>query len=156
MVCIWPGFAMEMTPPQLHIHFEVLLSAGKLPTITVGDPGAQGAAMTGVQGAGVNSTGGGRLVAGLATLLHIPKGGILAIGLLSIMVAIGLEETIAVVCELTMRVPGAVPKEHIIFALIHTHIPKSFASVSFYFSGAGPMKRFLGPGSKSPPPCCPR
>ena len=37
------------------MHLHVLFSAGFPPTNTVGDPGAQGAAITGVQGIGVNT-----------------------------------------------------------------------------------------------------
>ena len=56
--------------------------------------GAQGAVITGTQGAGANITGGGFTVAGLAGQLHLPKGGIFPTGLQSRMVAAGLEATV--------------------------------------------------------------
>lgn len=83
--------------------------------------GAQGAVVFGTQGAGVNKTGSGRFVAGLTTLLHMPKGIMFALGLLSIIVAIG-PLAIMVVCAFVFRVAGAVPKVHCKFAPIHTPI----------------------------------
>ena len=41
-----PGSVMEMTPPQVHISFDVLLRTGMPPSRTVGDPGAHGAGVT--------------------------------------------------------------------------------------------------------------
>ena len=87
--------------------------------MTVGLPGAHGALVFGTQGAGVKKTGGGRLVAGFATELHIPKGGIFALGLLSMMVAVGAE-VITVVCALATSEEGAVPKVHSMLAPVHT------------------------------------
>ncbi len=72
---------MVITPAQLHMHLEASFKAGILAITFVGTPGTQGAEVTGVQGAGVKITGGGRLVAGLATELHIPKGGMFTMGL---------------------------------------------------------------------------
>jgi hypothetical protein len=100
---------------------EVLFSAGYPPTNTVGLPGAHGAEVLGTQGAGVKKTGGGRLVAGLATLLHIPNVGMFAIGLLSIIVPVGAEVS-TVVWELTTKVEGAVPKLQSILAPAQTQI----------------------------------
>jgi hypothetical protein len=37
------------------MHFDVLFKAGMLATSTVGEPGAQGAAVTGTQGIGVKA-----------------------------------------------------------------------------------------------------
>lgn len=71
---------MLITPPQAHMHLEVLFRAGKLLISTVGAPVIQGAGITGTQGAGVKNTGGGRLVAGLAGELHMAKLGMLAMG----------------------------------------------------------------------------
>lgn len=92
-----------------------------LSTSLVGTPGAHGAAITGVQGAGVNNTGGGLLVAGLATELHMPKGGMLATGLLSMILAIGAVPAI-MVGLMTMSAAGAVPKLHFIVAPIQTAV----------------------------------
>jgi hypothetical protein len=49
------GLVIEIMPPQLHMHFEELLSAGMFSTRTVGDPGVQGAAMAGTHGIGVST-----------------------------------------------------------------------------------------------------
>jgi hypothetical protein len=103
----------------VHISLQVLFNAGFPPIKTVGLPGIHGATVLGTQGAGVNITGGGRFVAGFATLLHIPNGGILAMGLLSIIVATGVPVKV-VCCELTIKVDGVVPNEHIILAPMHT------------------------------------
>ena len=46
---------IDITPPQLHVHVEVLLRAGWFLIITVGDPGAQGEAVNGTHGAGVGT-----------------------------------------------------------------------------------------------------
>jgi len=70
---------------------EELFKAGNPPISTVELPGIHGADVFGTQGAGVKNTGGGRTVAGLAGLLHIPKVGTFAPGLLSIIVASGPE-----------------------------------------------------------------
>lgn len=45
-----PGFEIVMTPPQEQLHVHEAVSAGWLPIITVGDPGAHGAAVTGMHG----------------------------------------------------------------------------------------------------------
>lgn len=46
----WPGKVMVMTPPHVHMHLDVALSAGEFPIKIVGDPGAHGADVTGIQG----------------------------------------------------------------------------------------------------------
>ncbi len=87
-----------------------------------GIPGTHGAAMTGVQGAGVNRTGGGLFVAGLATELHIPKGGILAMGLLSMMFASGMVPA-RIFGRITIIDEGETPKLHVIEAPMQTAVP---------------------------------
>jgi hypothetical protein len=66
----------------VHIHVEVLSSAGTSLIVTFSDPGAQGLAITGIHGWGV-STPIAALVAaatwGFAGDIHIPKVGMLAI-----------------------------------------------------------------------------
>lgn len=72
-----------MMPPQLHMHFDVLLSAGKLPHSTVGEPGVQGAAMTGTHGIGVKAPMAAAVAAatcGLASDWHMPNGKMLTMG----------------------------------------------------------------------------
>ena len=49
------GLVMEITPPQLHMHFDELLSAGMFSTRTVGEPGAHGADVAGMHGIGVST-----------------------------------------------------------------------------------------------------
>jgi hypothetical protein len=98
----------------LHIHLELLFSAGILATRTVGDPGAQGAAVTGTQGIGVSTPKAAAVAAatvGLAGELHMPNGVMFMIGLLSIIVAIGMEVRTRFTGS-TFKVPGAAPKLH--------------------------------------------
>jgi len=74
---------MVMTPPQLHMSVEELVSAGLLPIITVGEPGVQGAVVTGIQGIGVSTPIAADVAdatCGLASEVHIPKGGMFAMG----------------------------------------------------------------------------
>ncbi len=79
----WAGVVTEITPPHVHIHFDMLSRAGIFPIITVGDPGTQGAAVTGMQGIGVSTPRAAAVAeatSGLAMLMHIPNGGMLTIG----------------------------------------------------------------------------
>jgi hypothetical protein len=81
----------EITPAQVHMHFEELLRPGAPPTNTVGIPGAQGA-VTGTHGPGTGApkaAARAAMTAGLAGELHIPKGTMFTNGLLSRMLAIG-------------------------------------------------------------------
>jgi hypothetical protein len=104
------------------MHFDELLRAGMLDTSTVGEPGAHGAAVTGMHGMGVSAPSAAAVAAatiGLAIELHIPKGKMFIIGLLSMILAIGS----AVITRLmgnTISVPGASPKEHCKVAPPHT------------------------------------
>jgi hypothetical protein len=111
-----------MTPPKLHMHFDELFRAGILDTSTVGDPGAHGAAVTGIQGIGVRAPSAAAVAlttAGLPMELHIPKGRIFTIGLLSMMLAIGMEVTTRFAGS-TINVPGTNPNEHCRVAPPHT------------------------------------
>ena len=114
-----------MTPPQLHMHLEVFVKAGMLPIWTVGEPGAHGAAMTGTQGAGVNTPSLAAVAAataGLDIVWHMPKGNMFTMGLLSMILAIGM----VVVTRLTgktISVLGATPKLHCSVAPPHTTCP---------------------------------
>jgi len=74
---------MLITPAQVHITLEVVLRAGMPPIFTIGEPGAQGAVVTGMQGMGVSTPEAAvvaEATAGLARLLHIPKGAIFTMG----------------------------------------------------------------------------
>src|SRR4051812_23564863 len=82
-----------MTPPHWHISFELLLSAGMLPTSTVGEPGTHGAVITGMHGIGVNAPSAAAVAAataGLELAWHMAKGMMFAIGLLSMIVAMAM------------------------------------------------------------------
>lgn len=75
---------------QIHISFELELRLGKLPARTVGAPGNQGATVTGMQGTGVGTPSFAAVIAikrGLLGQLHMPNGGMLAIGILLMMFA---------------------------------------------------------------------
>jgi len=66
------------------MHFELSLRAGWLAISTVGDPGAQGADVTGIHGCGVRTPMAAEVAAatcGLARDMHIPKVGMLTMGL---------------------------------------------------------------------------
>jgi hypothetical protein len=106
---------MLITPPKLHISFDDSLRPGLPPTITVGDPAAQGPAGAGVQGMGVKTPRAAAVAAataGFARLVHIAKGFTLTKGTLSIIDAAGFESTIAPLAGSTVNGDGAVPNEH--------------------------------------------
>jgi hypothetical protein len=105
------------------MHLELLSRAGILPIRVVGAPGAQGAAITGMQGIGVRTPRAAVVAVatvGLASDIHIPKVGMLAIGLLSIILAAGMFPTRVLLVGATINEAGATPKEHIINAPITT------------------------------------
>lgn len=96
-------------------------------TSTVGDPGAQGAAVTGTQGIGVNAPKAAAVAAatvGFAIDWHMPNGKMLTIGLLSIMFAIGIDVMTRFTGS-TMSELGATPKLHCSIAPPHTIFPIS-------------------------------
>lgn len=116
-----------MTPAHAHMHLLLLFKAGKIPSSTVGDPGAQGATVTGMQGMGVRTPRAAAVAAttvGLAKEVHIPKGKILAIGAKSIMLAAkGPPARVGGPLGITINELGAIPKEHCNVAPITTCIP---------------------------------
>src|SRR5262245_14735183 len=100
------------------MHLDVLLSAGMFAIITVGDPGAHGAGMTGTHGMGVSTpiaAAVAEATAGLDGVMHIPNGGMFTIGLLSMMLAAGAPAIVLLVGR-TLSELGAMPKLHIITA----------------------------------------
>src|ERR1044072_4326512 len=102
----------------MHVHLDVLVNAGIFPIVTVGDPGVQGAGVFGMHGIGVKTpiaADVAEATAGLARDMHIPKGGMFIIGLLSMMVAAGAPAIVLLVGRI-VRLPGAMPNEHIIMA----------------------------------------
>lgn len=113
---------MLMTPPQLHTHFDDCDSAGLFAINTVGEPGAQGAEITGMHGIGVNTPMAAAVAAetcGFAMELHIPNGIIFFIGTLSIMVATGIFD-ITLFSGVTISVDGAMPNVQAHIAVPHT------------------------------------
>jgi len=113
MVCC-PGFVICITPPHMHISFEVLFKAGILAISTVGQPGAHGAVVAGIHGIGVKTPIAAAVAdatIGLAMELHMPKGNMFTIGLLSIIFASGMDVKVLFIGR-TMRLPGAAPKLH--------------------------------------------
>ena len=84
MVFTVPGKLTLITPAQLHIHLEVLSSAGMFAINTVGAPGTQGAIVIGIHGIGVSTPKAAAVAAatiGLAGELQTPNGIIFTIGL---------------------------------------------------------------------------
>ena len=97
------------------MHLHVLFTAGFPPTSTVGEPGAQGAAITGMHGIGVNTPRAAAVAAatcGFAREVHIPNGMMFTMGTLSMMQAAGilLHKTFA--AGSTFSADGAIPKLH--------------------------------------------
>lgn len=119
-----PGLVIWITPPQVHIHLQLLLRAKGVLIEKVGVPGIQGAGITGTQGAGVGTPAAATvaaITAGLIRELHIPKGGILAIGAKSIIVAAGFPSImVGVPLGITIKELGVIPKEHFSIAPITT------------------------------------
>jgi hypothetical protein len=121
-VLVVPGFVIVITPAQVHMHLQVTFSAGMPRNITVGDPGTQGAGVTGTQGIGVNTPSAAAVAAatvGLARELHMPKGGMLTIGLESPIFAAGGPSAMTGGAT-TINVDGAAPKLHCNMAPILT------------------------------------
>lgn len=81
---------MDINPAHMQFSFDVLLSDGKLSSFTVGEPGAHGAGVQGIQGIGVSAPIAAAVAAatdGFAMLLHRPKGLMFTIGAWSIIFA---------------------------------------------------------------------
>jgi hypothetical protein len=108
-----PGFVIEIEPPIEQTHLLVLLRAGIPRSMTVAEPGAQGAAIAGTQGVGTPN-------AAAVSTLHVPNGGIFEIGTKSMILAAGFDSAVTV-GGATINVDGAVPDVHAIIALIATN-----------------------------------
>jgi hypothetical protein len=105
------------------MHLESESKAG-IPLIRhIGSPGTQGV-VTGIHGIGVNTPSAAAVAAatsGLLGVMHMPNGGIFAIGAKSMMVAEGaVANTFG---ASTIREDGATPNVHIIIAPITTCSP---------------------------------
>jgi hypothetical protein len=106
---------MVITPPKAHIKVDVSFRAGMLPMRTVGDPGAQGAGVTGIHGKGVRTPPAAVVAlrtAGFAGLEHMMKVGMFLTGMLSMIVAAGWEWVNTLFSGVTTSTPGASPKGH--------------------------------------------
>jgi hypothetical protein len=111
-----------MTPPHVQKHLELSFSAGWFANITVGEPGAQGAVTTGMQGMGVSTPSAAAVAAatvGFAMELHIANGRMFTIGLLSMIFASGIIDIVLFIGR-TFSVDGATPKLQVIIAPPHT------------------------------------
>jgi hypothetical protein len=76
------GDDLDHAAPVAH-QLAAVVDGGMLPIITVGEPGTQGAAVTGMQGMGVRTPSAAAVAAatiGLEGELHMPKGAILTMG----------------------------------------------------------------------------
>src|SRR5215470_13582750 len=81
---VCPGLTIWIAPLHRHISRLELSSAGIPPSSTVGAPGSQGAGVAGTQGIGVSTpiaVAVALATVGLARLVHMPKGGMLASGM---------------------------------------------------------------------------
>jgi hypothetical protein len=76
----------------MHMHLDVALRAGTPPIFTVGEPGAQGAVITGTHGTGVSTPEAAVVAvatAGFVGVMHMPKVGMFTKGTMSAIVAAG-------------------------------------------------------------------
>jgi hypothetical protein len=113
----WPGTRIEIEPPKAHMHLEELLRAGLPAIITVGEPGIHGPGMLGMHGIGVNTpiaAAVAEATCGFDMDIHIPKGGILTIGLFSMIEAAAGPPALTMPTGNTLSADGAAPKVHII------------------------------------------
>ena len=116
-----------MTPAQAHIHFEVEFNAGLPPMVTVGEPGAQGPVILGTHAWGAPWA---AITSGLVGAEHIPNGGMLLIGLKSIIVAAGVPQVV-VGAEVAFNVAGAAPKLHCNIAPVTTSCAITMTLLNF-------------------------
>ncbi len=120
MVCVFvvPGFVTVMTPAQVHMHVLFAVNAGKLLISVLAAPGIHGAGTTGTHGTGEPRA---AMTAGFVGAVHIPNGGMFAIGAKSMIVAAGLFSAFTGgPLGITMSVAGARPNEHLSIAPMFT------------------------------------
>ena len=124
---------MLIMDAQAHMIFELLLRVGMLPVRIVGAPGNQGAGVTGTHGTGVGTPSLAAVAAikvGFAGQLHIPNGGMLAIGAELMMFAKGMSTKTPDVGS-TFKVEGARPNGQVNTADVE--IPRAIIN-SFFAS----------------------
>lgn len=116
LTVIWPGVTMLISPPQVHMHIDVLSRIGILPAVTVGEPGVHGAAVMGMHGIGVSTPKAAAVAAatsGLAGEVHMPNGMMFTIGAKSMMLAAFILPAVTRVAGGTISSDGAIPIVHI-------------------------------------------
>ena len=95
-------------------------------------PGNHGATIAGTHGIGVSTPQAAAVAEatdGLDRVLHIPKGMIFTMGLLSIMLPTGLFCTIGRSGSTTMKGDGAIPKLHLSIAPAQTNFPIGYSDL---------------------------
>ena len=115
---------MALTPPHMQVQVEALFSAGMPPSMTVAEPGAQGAAGFGTHGIGVRTPRAAAVAAatvGLDGDMHMANGGIFTTGMLSMMLAAGAP-TMVLLAGSTLSALGAAPK---VQAIMQPEVTKS-------------------------------
>lgn len=107
----------------MQFKVQELFNAGILAIMVLVQPGDQGVTVAGIQGIGVNTPNAAAVAAattGLDSEVHIAKGKIFTSGLLSMILASGMLFVITRFRGNTTKDDGAVPKEQVIIAPIHT------------------------------------
>jgi len=107
----------------MQLHIDELSRAGNPPFVTVGEPGAHGAAVAGIQGIGVSTPNAAAVAlatTGFAGDMHIPKGMIFTMGAKSMIVAAGIDDVEVVGADVATSVLGAIPNVHISIAPVQT------------------------------------
>ncbi len=115
MTVIWLGTLTLMTPPYEHTHCDELFTAGTPPVMTVGDPGAQGPAITGVHGIGVSAPNAAAVAAatvGFMRLVQVPNGLMFKNGTMSVIAATGWLPAMTRFRGMIDSGVGAMPNEH--------------------------------------------
>lgn len=137
-----------MTPPYEQFSIQVLSIAGTPPIKVLGRPGFQGPAGTGTQGCGVSTPNAADVAAetaGFDIEVHIANGKTFTMGDISCIVAAGKFDVNTLFVGNTTKLLGAVPKEHIIWALAHTCkanlIPPFYHSLRLVFVHLDPFLR---------------
>lgn len=114
-----PGLEIVTTPPHMHVHVDVAVKAGDVPTVTPVAPGAHGVVVTGTHGWGVKTPCAADVAEatwGLESVVHIPNGAMLTFGWWSMIDAIGIPSAWTRPVGRTVRLDGATPNEHVSMA----------------------------------------
>ena len=145
-----PGEVNLISPPHTQFRQAVSFSAGKYEVGTVGAPTTQGAGVFGIHGIGVSvpmAADVADAVAGKASDMQVPKGGMFAMGLWSMILPASMYPD-RICFGVAMKVEGAEPIVHFITALVTTCLgkvhsrerfqppgyPSAFARTSLVFS----------------------